>query len=122
MAAGSALIKLLISKNPYDALENKAKKLLKEMKTIFYENNISISTNQIGGMFGFFFSKELPQNLKDVVKSNDMYFKNFLNACIRNGVYFAPSKFESGFISTKHTNKEIKNTIDIVKKILRKGI
>ena len=122
MAAGSALIKLLISKNPYNALENKAKKLLKEMKTIFYENNISISTNQIGGMFGFFFSKELPQNLKDVVKSNDMYFKNFLNACIRNGIYFAPSKFEAGFISTKHTNKEIKNTIDIVKKILRQGI
>ena len=122
MAAGSSLIKLLIEKNPYDALENKAKKLLDEMKNIFAENNISISTNQIGGMFGFFFSEKLPQNLNDVIKSNDMYFKNFLNACICNGVYFAPSKFEAGFISSKHTNKEIKNTIEVVKKILKQGI
>ena len=122
MAAGSSLIKLLIEKNPYDALENKAKKLLDEMKNIFAKNNISISTNQIGGMFGFFFSEKLPQNLDDVIKSNDKYFKNFLNACISNGVYFAPSKFEAGFISSKHTNKEIKNTIEIVKKILKKGI
>ena len=122
MAAGSSLIKLLIEKNPYDALENKAKKLLDEMKNIFAENNISISTNQIGGMFGFFFSDKLPQNLDDVIKSNDKYFKNFLNACISNGIYFAPSKFEAGFISSKHTNKEIKNTIEIVKKILKKGI
>ena len=122
MAAGSSLIKLLIEKNPYDALENKAKKLLDEMKNIFAENNISISTNQIGGMFGFFFSEKLPQNLNDVIKSNDMYFKNFLNACISNGVYFAPSKFEAGFISSKHTNKEIKNTIEVVKKILKEGI
>ena len=122
MAAGSSLIKLLIEKNPYDALENKAKKLLDEMKNIFAKNSISISTNQIGGMFGFFFSERLPQNLDDVIKSNDKYFKNFLNGCISNGVYFAPSKFEAGFISSKHTNKEIKNTIEIVKKILKKGI
>ena len=122
MAAGSSLIKLLIEKNPYDALENKAKKLLDEMKNIFAKNSISISTNQIGGMFGFFFSERLPQNLDDVIKSNDKYFKNFLNACISNGIYFAPSKFEAGFISSKHTNKEIKNTIEIVKKILKKGI
>ena len=122
MAAGSSLIKLLIEKNPYDALENKAKKLLDEMKNIFAKSNISISTNQIGGMFGFFFSDKLPQNLNDVIKSNDKYFKNFLNACISNGIYFAPSKFEAGFISSKHTNKEIKNTIEVVKKILKKGI
>ena len=122
MAAGSSLIKLLIEKSPYDVLENKAKKLLDEMKNIFAENNISISTNQIGGMFGFFFSDKLPQNLDDVIKSNDKYFKNFLNACISNGVYFAPSKFEAGFISSKHTNKEIKNTIEVVKKILKEGI
>ena len=122
MAAGSTLIKLLIDKNPYKDLERKAKNLLEGMKEIFDRYDIPFSTNQIGGMFGFFFSKELPSNLVDVENTNDKQFKKFLNKCIDNGIYFAPSKFEAGFISTKHTKTEISNTIKIVEKILKEGI
>ena len=122
MAAGSTLIKLLIDKNPYKDLERKAENLLEGMKEIFDRYDIPFSTNQIGGMFGFFFSKELPSNLVDVENTNDKQFKKFLNKCIDNGIYFAPSKFEAGFISTKHTKTEISNTIKIVEKILKEGI
>ena len=122
MAAGSTLIKLLIDKNPYKDLERKAKNLLEGMKEIFNRYDIPLSTNQIGGMFGFFFSEELPSNLVDVENTNDKQFKKFLNKCIDNGIYFAPSKFEAGFISTKHTKTEISNTIKIVEKILKEGI
>ena len=122
MAAGSTLIKLLIDKNPYKDLESKAKNLLEGMKEIFDRYDIPFSTNQIGGMFGFFFSEELPKNLVDVENTNDKQFKKFLNKCIDNGIYFAPSKFEAGFISTKHTKTEISNTIKIVEKILKEGI
>ena len=122
MAAGSTLIKLLIDKNPYKDLESKAKNLLEGMKEIFDRYDIPFSTNQIGGMFGFFFSEELPKNLVDVENTNDKQFKKFLNKCIDNGIYFAPSKFEAGFISTKHTKTEINNTIKIVEKILKEGI
>ena len=122
MAAGSTLIKLLIDKNPYKDLERKAKNLLEGMKEIFDRYDIPFSTNQIGGMFGFFFSEELPSNRVDVENTNDKQFKKFLNKCIDNGIYFAPSKFEAGFISTKHTKTEISNTIKIVEKILKEGI
>ena len=122
MAAGSTLIKLLIDKNPYKDLESKAKNLLEGMKEIFDRYDIPFSTNQIGGMFGFFFSEELPSNLVDVENTNDKQFKKFLNKCIDNGIYFAPSKFEAGFISTKHTKTEISNPIKIVEKILKEGI
>ena len=122
MAAGSSLIKLLIKDNPYEELEDKAKTMLNKMKALFLENNIDLSTNQIGGMFGFFFSKTLPNNLNDVINTNDKQFIKFINECIKNGIYFAPSKFEAGFISTKHTNAEINNTIRVIKKILKKGI
>ncbi len=122
MAAGSTLIKLLIDKNPYKDLERKAENLLEGMKEIFDRYDIPFSTNQIGGMFGFFFSQELPSNLVDVENTNDKQFKKFLNKCIDNGIYFAPSKFEAGFISTKHTKTEISNTIKIVEKILKEGI
>lgn len=122
MAAGYSLIKLLIKNNPYKSLENKASKLLKGMSELFEVEKIPFSTNQIGGMFGFFFSSKLPKNLNDVIATDDNVFKTFLNSAIQNGIYFAPSKFEAGFISTKHTNKEINNTIKIVRKILKEGI
>ena len=122
MAAGYSLIKLLVKNDPYKSLENKASNLLKGMNELFKVNKIPFSTNQIGGMFGFFFSRKLPKNLNDVIDTNDNYFKSFLNSAIQNGIYFAPSKFEAGFISTKHTNKEINNTIKIVRKILKEGI
>ena len=122
MAAGSTLIKLLIRTNPYKKLESKAKTLLNGMKKSFKNNNIAFSTNQIGGMFGFFFSDNLPNNLNDVENTNDRQFISFLNQSINKGIYFAPSKFEAGFISTKHTKNEINTTISIVKNILKKGI
>ena len=122
MAAGSMLIKLLIKTNPYKKLEDKAADLLQGMKNVFDANDIPFSVNQLGGMFGFFFSEKLPKNFKDVVKTNDKHFKNFLNQCIENGIYFAPSKFEAGFISTEHTKTEINNTIMITKNIISKGI
>ena len=122
MAAGSSLIKLLIKNNPYKNLESKASALLTNMKDVFQKYDIPLSVNQKGGMFGFFFSKNLPKNLNDVINTDDILFKSFLNKSIENGIYFAPSKFEAGFISTKHTNKEINNTIRIIQNILKKGI
>jgi len=122
MAAGSSLIKMLIETDPYNSLEIKAKNLLIGMKRLFEKHDIPFSTNQLGGMFGFFFSEKLPKNLNDVINTNDKHFISFLNKCIDGGIYFAPSKFEAGFISTKHTKTEISNTIKKVKYILNKGL
>ena len=110
-----------LSGNPL-AMSAGSKFLLEEMRGLFLEKNINLSTNQIGGMFGFFFSKELPNDLNDSMSTNDKQFESFINQCIKNGIYFAPSKFEAGFISTKHTDKDINNTITVIKKILKEGI
>ena len=122
MAGGSALLQLLINKNPFQSLEDSASMLLGGMKSIMAESGIPFSVNKIGGMFGFFFLEELPQNINDVSKSDDVLFSNFLNSCIRNGIYFAPSKYEAGFISAMHQDNEINKTLETVKKIIKKGI
>ena len=122
MAGGSALLQLLINKNPFQGLEDSASMLLSGMKSIMVESGIPFSVNKIGGMFGFFFLEELPQNINDVSKSDDVLFSNFLNSCIRNGIYFAPSKYEAGFISAMHQDNEINKTLETVKKIIKKGI
>ena len=121
MAAGSTLLNLLIDNNPYKKLEEKAKLMLDGMHQIMSSAGIPFSTNQIGGMFGFFFSEKLPLNINDVSKTNDHTFSTFINACIKNGIYFAPSKFEAGFISSMHNNKEIDQTLDVVGNIIKNG-
>ena len=121
MAAGSTLLKLLIKDNPYQILEMQAKKLLSGIKKVMDDNQVPFSTNQIGGMFGFFFSTNLPQNINDVSETCDKTFSTFLNACIKNGIYFAPSKYEAGFISTQHAEDEINKTIKIVANIASSG-
>ena len=122
MAGGTALLQLLIKENPFKELERNASVLLDGMKTLMIESGIPFSINRIGGMFGFFFSEELPNNINDVAKTDDVLFSNFLNSCIRNGVYFAPSKFEAGFISAMHKDEEINRTLETVKQIIQKGI
>ena len=122
MAGGNALLQLLINKNPFQGLEDITSMLLDGMKSIMVESGIPFSVNKIGGMFGFFFLEELPQNINDVSKSDDVLFSNFLNSCIRNGIYFAPSKYEAGFISAMHQDNEINKTLETVKKIIKKGI
>ena len=121
MAAGSTLLKLLIENNPYKKLEENAELMLEGMNEIMSSVGIPFSKNQIGGMFGFFFSEELPLNINDVSKTNDKTFSMFINACIKNGIYFAPSKYEAGFISSMHSNKEIDETLDVVGNIIKKG-
>ena len=121
MAAGATLLNLLIAQNPYKELEEKAKLILNGMKEIIISSGIPFSTNQIGGMFGFFFSEELPKNIDDVSKTNDELFSSFINACIQNGIYFAPSKYEAGFISATHGDTEIDKTLEVIKKIVKTG-
>ena len=121
MAAGATLLNLLITQNPFSELEEKAKLMLNGMKEIMVSSGIPFSTNQIGGMFGFFFSEELPENIDDVSKTNDETFSSFINACIKNGIYFAPSKYEAGFISATHGNIEIDKTLEVVNKIVKTG-
>ena len=121
MAAGATLLNLLIAQNPYKVLEEKAKLMLDEMKEIMTTSGIPFSTNQIGGMFGFFFSEKLPKNIDDVSKTNDEMFSSFINACIGNGIYFAPSKYEAGFISATHGDAEIDKTLEVINKIVKTG-
>ena len=121
MAAGSTLLNLLIDNDPYKKLEEKAELMLDGMYQIMSSAGIPFSTNQIGGMFGFFFSEELPLNINDVSRTNDQTFSAFINACIKNGIYFAPSKFEAGFISSMHNNKEIDQTLEVVGNIIKNG-
>ena len=117
VAAGKCLINELIKTNPYDELEANANYLLTNIKNEMFKKEIPFSFNQIGGMFGFFFTDEFPNNFDDVSATSDKYFESFFKDCLNQGIYFAPSKYEAGFISTKHTKKILDEVINKVKVI-----
>ena len=119
MSAGIALITALIDMNPFQSLERSSKHLLSSIKEMCDAKGIPFSHASIGGMFGFFFSEELPNNFDEVVKTNDELFIKFFNTALKNGIYFAPSKYEAGFISTTHNSNILDQTIEKVNLTLK---
>jgi len=119
MSAGIALMTSLIAMNPFQKLEDSSKYMLSTIKGMCDAKGIPFSYASIGGMFGFFFSEELPKNFDEVVKTNDALFIKFFNTALKNGIYFAPSKYEAGFISTTHDAKILEKTIERVNLTLK---
>lgn len=120
MAAGSALLNELIKENPYRSLEIMANQLLTGMAEIFQSKSIPFVYGASGGMFGFFIAEEMPANFEDVSKTDSELFKRVYLGCLEEGVYFAPSKFEAGFISTTHVENVIDETLAKVSKGLER--
>jgi glutamate-1-semialdehyde 2,1-aminomutase len=120
MSAGLATIKKL-KENPniYKDLEEKAKKLMQGFAEISKENEIDFNYNVVGSMFGFFFNSKLPKNFDEVNESDTARYVKFHNKMLKNGFYFAPSAYETGFICTPMNEEDIQNTINTYKQIAK---
>ncbi len=119
MAAGLKTLQLIQEPGFYENLTEKAAKLMAGLQAAADENNIPFTTNQVGGMFGFFFSEEKDiSRFAQVVKGDMERFKKFYHGMLEEGVYLAPSAFEAGFISSQHTDEDIENTIQAARKVM----
>jgi len=112
VAAGMAVLNYLKDNNPYDKLEKTCIKLTTGMKEISNKYNIAMQINVCGSMFGISFNENPVNNFLDAKKANLELFSKFFHSMLEKGVYFAPSQFEAGFISIKHDEKVIQDTID----------
>jgi glutamate-1-semialdehyde 2,1-aminomutase len=72
-----------------------------------------------GGMFGFFFASELPQNYASVLATDKERFNRFFHRMLDAGVYFAPALYEAGFVSSAHGAADIEATVAAAKVALR---
>jgi glutamate-1-semialdehyde 2,1-aminomutase len=112
MAAGLATLKEIAQPGFFTALGERTEQLTRGLVTRAKAFDIPLTTNQVGGMFGLFFTAE-PQ-VKDyyqVTNCNVERFKLFFHGMLEQGVYLAPSAFEAGFVSAAHTEREIKSTL-----------
>ena len=62
-------------------------------------------------MFGFFFSDRPVASFRDTLATDKEAFKRFFHAMLDQGVYFAPSAFEAGFVSAAHEGEALELTI-----------
>ena len=120
MSAGLATLKLLNTPGFHDMLAAKAAKLTEGLKSQAQDNGIAMTTNQVGGMFGLFFTdNEEVKCFADVMACDVERFNKFFHGMLDNGVYLAPSAFEAGFVSAAHSDDDIQQTIDAAGRVFK---
>jgi glutamate-1-semialdehyde 2,1-aminomutase len=119
MAAGLANLAELNSSRAYDQLEKIGAQLEAGMTDAAKSANVSVRFNRCGSMFCGYFTSEPVHNVADAMRSDRERFKKFFHGILDAGIYFAPSQFEAGFLSTAHTAADIEKTVQTVAKVLR---
>jgi glutamate-1-semialdehyde 2,1-aminomutase len=120
MAAGLTTLKLLQEPGFYARLTAKTQAVTSGMQSIADRLSIPFTTNQVGGMFGFFFSEEQHITRYEQVVAGDIErFKTFFHGMLRQGVYLAPSAFEASFVSIAHSEDDIEATLTATETVMK---
>jgi len=118
MAAGLTTLNLISQPGFFEQLGETVIQLTEGLRERARANNIPLTTNQVGGMFGYFFTEEeTVSNFAQVSNCNIERFKTFYHGMLEQGVYLAPSAFEAGFVSATHTDQDIEATLDAAERV-----
>lgn len=120
MAAGLAMLTALNNdKDIFTRLKEKTAYLHKGIATVLKENNIVHTINRVGSMISIHFAEEAIIDFETAAKGNNETFKKFFHGMLDEGVYIAPSAFETWFITDALTYGDLDKTIEAVSKIAK---
>ncbi len=112
MTAGLKMLDIVSVEGFYEELTSKTNMFVEGMLAAAEHNGISMTSNQLGGMFGLFFtSAEKVESFEQVMACDTERFGNFFHGMLDKGINLAPSAFEAGFLSLAHTDDDIKDTV-----------
>ena len=118
LAAGLTTLELAAADGFHAGLDAAAKRLADGLQSRADVAGIAFTTNQVGGMFGFFFSDESPlTRFEQVTRCDLKRFQRFYHGMLDAGVYLAPSAYEAGFVSSTHTEAIIEETLDAAERV-----
>ena len=121
MCAGLTTLNLISSKNFFNSLEHKTKILVDGITQSAKKIGVPLAMNYVGGMFGLFFTNEkMIDSFEKVINCNKEHYNIFFHGMLEEGIYLAPSSYEAGFVSSSHSDDDIKLTIDTAEKIFKK--
>jgi glutamate-1-semialdehyde 2,1-aminomutase len=111
MIAGLTTLELLSAPGFHRRLGAMTEVLMGKLAAAAAAAGIALATNQVCGMFGFFFTAERDVDRYAKVMACDVErFKRFFHGMLAEGIYFAPSAFEAGFLSAAHSAADIEAT------------
>lgn len=122
MAAGIAQLRILRDENPYPVLERRTRRLVEGMLEIGREMGVPITGGSLGSMWGVFLAEGPVRSFEDAKRSDVELFRRFFHAALDRGVFFAPSAFEAGFLSTAHGDDDIEETLHRAREALRAAL
>ncbi len=111
VAAGIKTLELIGEPGFYERIGTQTRKLTQGLVQCAKTHGVTLSADHEGGMFGFYFTPEVPKGLPDVSAGNMEQFKAFFHGMLDRGVYFAPSAFEAGFVSITHDDEIVDATL-----------
>jgi glutamate-1-semialdehyde 2,1-aminomutase len=111
VAAGLATLRLIQKPGFYENLAERARQLCAGLTAAAQRHGVAFCAQNIGGMFGLYFTANCPGNLDEVMACDTAAFARFFHAMLEAGHYFAPSAFEAGFVSAAHSQTDIDRTI-----------
>jgi glutamate-1-semialdehyde 2,1-aminomutase len=114
-ACGLATLKEISKPGFYEALAAKTKSLVDGLCDAAREAGVPMVGDSQGGMFGFFFANQLPQNYGGTMATDKERFNRFFHGMLDRGVYLAPALYEAGFVSAAHSADDIAATIQAAK-------
>jgi len=118
MAAGKAMLEAISAPGFYDELTRKTEALCAGLEEKAAKHGVPLTTNQVGSMFGFFFSEEKNiSRFAQVQQCDQERFKAFYHGMLEEGVYLAPSSFEAGFLCAAVTDEDIAFTLAAADKV-----
>ena len=121
MSAGLTTLNLISSEDFFNLLEHKTKILVDGITKSAEKIGVPLAMNYVGGMFGLFFTNEKTiDSFKKVTNCNKEHYNIFFHGMLEEGIYLAPSSYEAGFVSSSHSDDDIKLTIDTAEKIFKK--
>jgi glutamate-1-semialdehyde 2,1-aminomutase len=118
MAAGLAQLRELERIDGWKLLEELGAQFEALARDAIKTTNINITFHRLSSMFCLFFGAAPITDLASAQRSDLKMFTRFFHACLKRGVYLAPSQFETGFISTAHAIEDIEQTGTIVREAL----
>jgi glutamate-1-semialdehyde 2,1-aminomutase len=119
MSCGYTLLKELNEKpNIYTSLEENTAYFEQELRRVFDNKNLKYAINRVGSMISFHFDVDTVQNFEDACSANADFFKKLFHGVLKKGVYFAPSAFESLFLSSTHSIELLDKTIQAIEETL----
>jgi len=121
VAAGLSTLGILKKQNPYPDLGQKTSWLSGEFRAAAESAGIPLQVQAMAGMFGFFFSETPVRNYQDALNSDLKLFTRFFQRMLKQGIYLAPSVFESLFVSTAHTEEDLERTAKAFRKALEEN-